>query len=613
MLVTLAGFDETLSLLKTKNVLSLDCETSGLRPYHGDRLFALILADDSSEYYLNFHPEHPECLTALHLSLMQIELFSDPDKTYIMHNAKFDMAFLANEGCFVAGTVHDTKAVARVLQSDRKSLSLEACAADIGLEKSKAVDNYIKEHKLTEKVLVPGKNKRITLKHFKKVPPDIIIPYGEKDGRITYDLYRDQRARVRATELPENLAPGWVPLTAVYENERALTKVLFDMEQTGVQIDKLFCERAIEHENARRQKSLEAFKEQTGEAFKNSPLLFKKVFAGEKFVFGKPTKKKFQVNPKFDSDTLATFKHPAAKSVVELRDAKSKADYYQGFLWQADSSGVIHCNFNQDGAATGRFSSSEPNLQNLTKSEDSALDEEFVVRRAIIPKSGKLFVMLDYNQVEYRLLLDYLGARKLIEQVLDGLDVHTATANIAGVTRSSAKTVNFATIYGSGLRRLAATLGTTEAEACHIQQSIFAAIPTLQPFIASVQAAAEKRRFVRNWLGRRCNFPPGAKLHRAVNHLIQGGCADVVKMAMVRVHGFLKPYQTKMVLNVHDEIILECVPQELHLLPEVKTIMESVYQPRHGLPLSCSVAYSYKSLADKTEGFPDGKTARNGV
>jgi len=613
MLVNPDNFDKVIEILKAESVLSLDCETTGLRPYHGDKLFCIILSNKHTAYYFGFHPEHPACLTKIYLALLQTELFSDEKKTWAIHNAKFDMAILARDGCHLTGTVHCTKAIARVVENDRVSLSLDSCARDLGLEKSKAVEDYIKENRLEEKIRVPGKNKRVTLQFYNKVPFEIIRPYAEKDAEITCALYLDQIKKIKSTELPEKLAPGWVPLTQVMENERALTKVVFEMEKIGAMIDRPFCVDAASFEEERKKSAEEKFLQLTGFPFKKSGKVFSELFSSEKnrWKYGKPTKKKFQVNPKFNADTLATFENPLAKLVLEWSDAKAKVDFYNGFLWHADKTDRIHSSFNQDGTKTGRFSSSDPNLQNLTKSEESELNQRFVVRRAIIPTPGKLFAMFDYQQMEYRLLLDYLGNKAMIEKVLGGLDVHEASAKLAGITRSQAKNVNFATIYGAGLGKLAQMLGTSRDEASNIQQSIFAAIPELQPFIEKVQAAASERRFIRNWFGRRCNFPPDSSTHRAVNHLIQGGCADVVKVAMVRVHEFMRPMQSKMVLQIHDELVYEFVPQEIHLIAEIKAIMESVYKPIHGLPLTCGVAYSYKSLADKVEGFPNGQKTGN--
>jgi DNA polymerase-1 len=219
--------------------------------------------------------------------------------------------------------------------------------------------------------------------------------------------------------------------------------------------------------------------------------------------------------------------------------------------------------------------------------------------------------MLDYDQMEYRLMLDYAsrmavdkeGVLELVKKVLGGLDVHQATADVASVDRRSAKTVNFAVLYGSGIANLAARLGVSESRARAIRDSIFRAAPEIETFIRRAGGAAEKRGFVVNWFGRRSSFPDARYSYRAPNHLIQGGCADVVKVAMNRIDDYLQPFRTKLVLMIHDELVLEGPPAEAgEVIPEVKKIMETVYQSNF-LPLTCGVDHSYKSLADKQEGL----------
>jgi DNA polymerase-1 len=245
----------------------------------------------------------------------------------------------------------------------------------------------------------------------------------------------------------------------------------------------------------------------------------------------------------------------------------------------------------------------------LTKSEDAAA-EEFLVRRAIVPRPGMVFHMLDFEQMEYRLMLDYAarfaadreGVLSLIEKVLGGLDVHQATADVAGISRRDAKTVNFATLYGSGVANLAARLGRPEHEARAIRDSIFRAAPEIGVFIRRVTKTAEERGFIVNWYGRRCAFPDPRHAYRAPNYLIQGGCADVVKVAMNRIDDHLRGYQTRLVLCIHDEICVEGPPEEAAVvIPEIKRIMEQAYPATH-VPLTCDVEHSHKSLADKEEG-----------
>ncbi len=606
MLVDYYSLDVVLKHLAATPVLALDTETTGLRAYHGDKLFCIVIATDTKEYYFNFHPEHPQCLGKMHFAAMQGALFSDAAKTWVLQNAKFDLAILAASSGEIAGAIHDTMAVARVTRNDRLALGLDSLASDIGRAKIDQVKEHIKKEKLWEWQKVPGKDKREKIMFFGKVPFEIMLPYAEMDVRLTYDIYLHQLKELQEL-YDEHRALEWPNPICVYNNEMELTPALFRMEREGVMIDRKFCEAAAAYETGRMRGLEERFFNETGLRFKNSGKVFEKVFEGENFIYGKPTKKTFQINPVFDSDVLRTFKNPMALLVCEWRDAKSKADYYNGFLWNADKNSIIHCNFRQAGTVTGRMASAEPNLQNLSRPDEGDVRDHaaFTIRRAIIPRApGRFFAMLDFEQMEYKLLLDIIGVKDLIEKVAGGYDVHQATADLTGLSRSSAKTVNFGLIYGQGVTLLAKNLGVSKSSAEDIKSRVLSAIPELDAFISQVQHKAEKRGFVFNWMGRRCYFKDPRFSYKAVNHLIQGGCADINKLALVKVDNFLRGFDMKIVLNVHDEIVLEGTMKEAHLLPEVKIIMESVYTPKNGLGMSVGVDHSFKSLADKIEGFP---------
>lgn len=615
MIVTHDNFQRVLDELVHYPVLSLDTETTGLRPYHGHRLFSIILSYREDAFYFNWNDypdfDHRQRLTKSHLLLMS-DLLGDPNRLWFMHNARYDLAMLAQEGLKVMGRVHDTMAIARVLDSTlwQGDFSLDACAARLGFRKSDVVKSYILSQKLYTVVKVAGKKTQRKDLHYSLVPWDLILPYGEKDAQITYALGLQQQKEV--LEISAGTEAGKAPLSQVYTNEIDLIKTVFEMERLGVKIDADFCKKAISSAEECLKVETENFFSATGEPFKDSALVFKKVFAAEeeRWVYGATTATG-KTNPSFDSDALKTFTHPAAQSVVKWRKAKSDVNYFHGFLYEADRDGVIHASFNQHIAATGRFSSSNPNLQNLTKPDDEELGDEFLVRRAIVPRPGMVFHMLDYDQMEYRLMLDYAatmaveedGVRALIKKVLGGLDVHQATADVAGIDRRSAKTVNFATLYGSGIKNLSERLGVSEPRARDIRDSIFRAAPEIRWFITRATSAAEKRGFVVNWYGRRCLFPDASYAYRAPNYLIQGGCADVVKLAMNRAAEFLGPYKTRLVLMIHDELVLEGPPEEAAVvIPAVKRILEAAYPYRH-VPLTCGVDHSFKSLADKAEGI----------
>jgi len=187
---------------------------------------------------------------------------------------------------------------------------------------------------------------------------------------------------------------------------------------------------------------------------------------------------------------------------------------------------------------------------------------------------------------------------KLIDEVLSGKDVHQATADIAGITRKEAKTTNFLTLYGGGLNKLMEGLQCSEAKAKQIQHRIYKSAPEIWRFIGKTIEDVERRGWVYNWYGRRYAFPNRRFSYRAPNYLIQGGCADVVKIAMNHIHEYLRTYKSNMVMQIHDEIVIECHEDECDLMPQVKSIMEEVY-PYKYLPLTCGIEWSDKSLADK--------------
>ena len=293
-------------------------------------------------------------------------------------------------------------------------------------------------------------------------------------------------------------------------------------------------------------------------------------------------------------------KTPIAKLVQDFRDAERKASMYYGSMLEfMDADGIIHANIRQGGTATGRMSYSGPNLQNQKKVEDG--DEEYtnkyLVRRSFIPRKGCNFFMLDFDQMEYKMMLDYANETKVIEQVLAGVDVHQATANIMKVSRKIAKTINFMLLYGGGVAKLCLALHNptlpepllkdverlyrwkdlapeTIAIKMELEQSVielniielnkayaqrehyFKNLPKVKNFIKNVRNIARDRGYIFNWYGRQYNFRKNTA-YKAPNYLIQGGCADVVKPAMVELAKFLTAYKPKMLIQIHDESLLD--------------------------------------------------------
>lgn len=299
----------------------------------------------------------------------------------------------------------------------------------------------------------------------------------------------------------------------------------------------------------------------------------------------------------------------------------------------------------QAGTKTGRFSCTSPNLQNVGKADEDI--GEFPIRRAFVPEKNHTLVMVDYNQMEFRMMLDYAKQNDLIRQIQNGHDPHQATADLSGLSRKHAKTLNFLLLYSGGLskqafamkdlkpiervaliaydrledKRKAKTMLPPEQygivkpildEMKGFKRQYFEALPMVESLIQNCTNSAIDRGWVFNWMGRRFHFSDPRFAYRATNSVIQGGCADVVKKAMVALHPGLPAFGAKIGLTIHDELIMNVPNDELRCVGIIKETMESIY-PYNKMQLTCSVSHSQTSWGDAEEGLPDGKEKRDSV
>lgn len=646
MIITKQDFPTVLAHLKSRDVLAADTETTGLRPFSGDKVFSIIIAESSTTaYYFNFNELESEALLG-DVELQAIrELFGDASKTWYFHNAMYDCLMLKESmDIDVNGDVFCTMAQGRVEYNEHFQYGLDASLKRIGMEKNDEVSKYVEDHGLKTKIAIPDKKEPYEVLHYERVPLDIISRYALADARGTFGLGEHLSSSI-ASKSPEK--EGTKPqLVDVQKNEMRLHHAIVRATRRGLLLDRPYIKRAIEYERERVHGAIREFEAVSGVKYVNHFKTFERVFESERvhFSYGERTKTG-QVNPVFDESTLNKFHHPLAREVLKARDAQGKLNFYNAYLFYSDKDGVLHPNMNSGGTNTGRFSSNEPNMQNIT-SEDlmtckgcgkgyetitdtcekcSSTDfsrPEFLVRRAFIPRPDYCFFNPDYSSQEYRMMLDmakrlydayrertglpavgmdyYELLRKIKEE---NYDVHQATAELVGVSRTEAKTVNFALLYGAGVDKMADQLGISSAESSELRSKYFKALPYVQFFIKLASRTAETRGFVKNWLGRHNNMARDWS-YKAPNQLIQGGCADVMKVAMVRIDEMLKGTQSHQLLSIHDEAIVEVHYSDVDIVPNrIIDIMESIY-PQNYLPLTASAEWSDISLADKKKGFP---------
>lgn len=612
MLVSVDTFEEVLQKLSVPGSYAVDTETTGLKPYQGSRLFSIIISNETDDFYFNFNqypglsPEY--FLTSDHMKELEKAFFSNSKNRLYMHNAKFDMSMLAQSGINVTGEVFCTYAMGRILRGDLFNYSLDALAKRwLKEDKDDAVKDYIDKHKLytrIEKLDKNGKKKYDKHGWYHKVPLEVMQPYAEKDTRLCYKLGKFQEAGFNLYD--EKRLSNCPSLAPLIETEVKLTKTLYNMEKRGIKVDIEFCKKAIAFEKQEREKAAQKYEALTGEKFLDSYVAFKRHFSLLNLPM--PT----SVRGGYNKEFLAGVDHELAKCILTLRTADKKVStYYQNFIDFADHEGFIHPNFRQAGTKTGRLSCSDPNLQNLKKNEEDDLEEiegdDFSVRRSFIPVSPEhCFFLPDFKQMEYFLMLNYAQETTVIDLVKQGMDVHTATAETMGVSRTIAKTINFLLIYGGGIAKLAEKLKVTVEEAKDLKSRYFAKLPKIKKFIQEVPKVAERRGYSWGWTGRRYVCPPD---HSYVmpNHIIQGGCADIVRLAMVKCDEYLAEKRITdrawMFLQVHDELGFSLHKSALDVAPRLQHIMETVY-PAQFLSMACDPSYSWESLADKKKGFP---------
>lgn len=480
------------------------------------------------------------------------------------HDLKLFWHVLAQHGVGLAGVRYDTMLQSYVLNSVAHRHSLDKLAS-----------HYLEEDKLLlEELLGKGRNKLT----YAEVPLDQATRYACQNADFTFRLQQGLEAKLANTG----------DLAEVYRyKEIALVPVLFGMEEKGIRVD--LDELATQSgELAKRLAELELeAHELAGETFNlGSPAQLQKIFYEKlnypvisKTAKGQPS----TAEPVLQELAL---EYPLPKVLLEYRTlSKLKSTYTDKLPLEVNArTGRIHSNFQQAVAATGRLSSTEPNLQNIP----IRTAEGRRIRQAFIPEEGKLLMAADYSQVELRIMAHLSGDKGLKKAFREGLDVHRATAaEIFGVKldavdnnqRRSAKAINFGLIYGMSAFGLAKQLGIGRHEAQEYVERYFHRYPGVRDYMENTRQLANEQGYVETLFGRRLYLPDihasngmlrKAAERTAINAPMQGTAADIIKQAMIDIEHWLKvaELEASLLLQVHDELIFEVSPEDLPLLSE---------------------------------------------
>ncbi len=492
------------------------------------------------------------------------QLLADPAIEKIAQNGKYDMLVLEREGVAVNGLQFDTMVASYVLDPGRRSHGLDMLALEF------------LSYQMTSYEEVCGKGR--TAIGFDEVPIDIASRYSCEDADVTLrlaDLFAEQMEQLGLTSLFRDI-------------EMPLIPVLAAMEATGITIDLAVFDQLraqLAEERTRVEQEIYAA---AGAVFNiNSNAQLRQVMFEQ---LGLPVLKKTSSGPSTDAsvlERLAEEGHQLPALIMEYRElTKLQNTYLEALPTLVNPrTGRLHTSFNQTVAATGRLSSSDPNLQNIPVR--TALGRE--IRRAFVPRQDWIMLSADYSQIELRLLAHLSGDTAFVDTFKAGGDIHRQTAavifgvDLDGVTadmRSRAKTINFATIYGQGAHSLSQQLRISHDEAKAFIEQYFARFPGVRAYLDSAVESARTKGYAETLFGRRRyipelrdkNFNIRAFGERtAQNTPIQGSAADLIKVAMIRIAAGLRrqAMQSAMLLQVHDELVFEAPAEELAELERV--------------------------------------------
>ncbi len=506
---------------------------------------------------------------------------TNPNIPKMGHNVKFDAIVLRRYGLAVHPLTYDTMIAEWLVIPDT--------IHSLGLKEVASQRLRVKMTEIQE-LIGSGKNQR----SFAQVPLEQAAPYAVADAALVFPL----REKIDA-ELGQY--PQLVKL--FNEMEMPLVPVITAIEMHGVLLDIPYMQ-AVGIELAERMAKLEQdifLESGYGEFNINSTQQLADVLFGKLGLPSKGIKRTKTGKYSLTADILDTLieLHPIIPKILDYRHLqKLKSTYVDAIPALVNpKTGRVHTSYNQTGASTGRFSSSDPNLQNIP----IRTEEGRRIRRGFIAPEGYQLLSVDYSQIELRILAHISGDKTLIEAFEQGQDIHASTAAavnripIEQVTfeqRSFAKAVNFGLMYGMGAFRLARDSELTHGEAKDFIEAYFQQFPGVKRYLDESKAFATREGYVETLMGRRRGFSilqnlNTSHVHRqraereAINMPIQGTAADILKIAMLRLHDILQQegHDAQMILQVHDELVLEVAEDQVEtVMPLVKDVMESAME-----------------------------------
>ena len=572
--------------LESATLLSFDVETTGRDPMSVDLVGLGVAWAKGEACYIPVGHDEGEQLPWEQVREAVQPYFDDPRLPKVAHNAKYDLVVCRRHGLNVAGPIHDTMTAAWLLEPSSRSLGLKSQAeVELGWTMTEI-----------STLIGTGRN-QISIA---KVDVEAVTAYCGADVDATIQLW--ERLTPRLKEAGEKM---W----QLYEEiELPLLPVLADMEMAGIRLNTDFLDDLSQKLAARLQEINATLKNIVGHEFnlrstqQLSSVMFKEMGFPDKGL--KKTKSGFVSTAageleklKASSEDLSPEQNTFLDLLFEQRQSEKLRGTYVDALGELvnESTGRLHTSYNQTGSSTGRLSSSNPNLQNIPIRTQQGRE----IRKAFEAAEGSVLLAADYSQVELRILAHIVKEEPLLDAFRQGQDIHAVTASrlfdvpldqVSYEQRALGKTINFATIYGVSAFGLSNRTAMGPAEAQEFLEQYFSTYPKVRQYIDDTIRTAGEQGYVETLAGRRRNFGElkgrlpfnqrQALERQAINAPIQGTAADITKLAMSNLHHRLQSLElrAKMLLQVHDELVLEVPHEELETVSVlVREVMESAF------------------------------------
>lgn len=558
--------------LMTKQTLSLDTETTSTHPINAELVGLSFSVEEKEAYYVAIPANREEALKFVNIFK---PLYENPEILKVGQNIKYDYEVLMNYGVEIKGKMFDTM-IAHYLIQPELYHNMDYLA-EVYL-------NYQTVH--IEELIGPKGKKQ---KSMRDLAPSEVYEYAAEDADITLRLKNILEPKLKELELED----------LFWNVEMPLVPVLASMEMNGVCIDTNTLKETSSNLSNRLAEIEHHIYELAGESFNiASPRQVGEILFGKMKIVEKP--KKTKTGQYVTSEEVLQqlrSKSPIIDEILNYRGLKKLLSTYVDALPKLINprTGHIHASFNQAITATGRLSSSDPNLQNIPVRDDDGKE----IRRCFIPEPGCLFFSADYSQIELRIMAHLSEDKNMVEAFREGSDIHAATAakiwheEISQVTdaqRKKAKTANFGIIYGITTYGLAQRMNIENKEAKQIIEDYFRTFPGVKAYMEKSKEIAREKGYAETIFHRRRYLPDissrngtvrGFAERNAINAPIQGSEADIIKVAMVRIFNRFKAegIKSKMIIQVHDELNFSVYPEEKEKVEKI--VVEEMQNAYH--------------------------------